>query len=198
MADIAVETDRLILRDWGAGDRDEFFSRLNTPAVMRWLGGVQDRAAADVGFERIEGYQREFGHTLWIAERKADGALLGFCGLKRANSPGGEALHGQFEIGWRLREDVWGQGYAKEAAIASLDLAFGRFGASHVIALTVDGNADSRGLMTRLGMTRRADLDYVDSRFGADLNPTIVYRIDAAQWPAARAGALASRPAAGR
>jgi hypothetical protein len=35
-------------------------------------------------------------------------------------------------------------------------------------------------------MTRRADLDYVDPRFGPELNPTIVYRIDAADWPAAR------------
>ena len=32
------------------------------------------------------------------------------------------------EIGWRLRESAWGQGIAKEAAIAALDLAFGRFG----------------------------------------------------------------------
>ena len=41
--------------------------------------------------------------------------------------------------------------------------------------------------MERLGLTRREDLDYVDPRFGAELNPTIVYRIDAAEWRAARA-----------
>jgi RimJ/RimL family protein N-acetyltransferase len=40
------------------------------------------------------------------------------------------------EIGWRLREDAWGQGYAKEAAIASLDFAFGTLGADRVVALT--------------------------------------------------------------
>ena len=62
--------------------------------------------------------------------------MLGFCGLKRVNSDGAPNP-GDFEVGWRLREDAWGQGYAKEAAIASLDLAFGRFGAPHVVALTV-------------------------------------------------------------
>ena len=49
------------------------------------------------------------------------------------------------EIGWRLREDAWGQGYAKEAAIASLDLAFGRFAAPHVVALTVPAIAAAGG-----------------------------------------------------
>ena len=188
MDDVVAETERLTLRNWRPGDRDEFVRQLNTPAVMRWLGGVQDQAAYDVMVERIGGYQRDFGHTLWIVERKADGALLGFCGLKRVNSPGGEALHGQFEIGWRLREDAWGQGYAREAAAASLDLAFGRFGAPHVVALTVEGNTASRGLMKRLGMSRRPDLDFTDTRFGEELNPSIVYRIEAQDWPRVRAG----------
>src|SRR5690606_36636222 len=130
------------------------------------------------------------GHTFWVIERKSDGALLGFCGLKRVNSPGA-SCPGDFEIGWRLREDAWGQGFAKEAALASLDVAFSRFGAPHVVALTVAGNADSQGLMKRLGLRRRPDLDFEDSRFGLELNPSIVYRIEAADWPAARAAALA-------
>ena len=119
-----------------------------------------------------------------------DGELLGFCGLKRVNADGTD-LVGQFEVGWRLRESAWGQGIAKEAAIAALDLAFGRLGAPHVVALTVAGNAGSWGLMEKLGMSRRADLDFDDPRYGADLNPTIIYRIDAAEWAAARAAALA-------
>ena len=188
MPEVVAETERLRLRTWGTGDRQEFTRRLNTPAVMRWLGGVQDEATATAAYERIDGFQRDFGHTFWIVERRGDDALLGFCGLKRVNAPGGEALHGQFETGWRLREDAWGQGYAKEAAIASLDLAFGRFGAPHVIALTVDGNVASQALMRRLGMTRRPDLDFVDTRFDhpGELNPSIVHRIEAGEWAAAR------------
>src|SRR4028118_1150250 len=72
--------------------------------------------------------------ALWIVECKADRKLLGFCGLKRVNSPGAPNP-GDFEVGWRLREDAWGQGFAKEAAVATLELAFSRFGAPHVVAL---------------------------------------------------------------
>lgn len=190
MVEVAVETERLRLRTWSEADKAEFVRVTNTPAVMRWLGGVQDQQSMAAGFERIDGYHRDFGHTLWVVERKLDDALLGFCGLKRVNSPGA-SCPGDFEIGWRLREDAWGQGFAKEAAIASLDLAFGRFGAPHVVALTVDGNADSQGLMKRLGMRRRADLDFEDSRFGPELNPSIVYCIGATGWPSARTSALA-------
>ncbi|HAV79474.1 MAG TPA: N-acetyltransferase, partial [Erythrobacter sp.] len=82
-----------------------------------------------------------------------DGAILGFCGLKRSNQSGGPL--GMMEVGWRLREDAWGRGYAKEAATASLDLAFDRFDAEEVIAMTVQRNTASWGLMQRLGMRRR-------------------------------------------
>ncbi len=189
MAEIVAETERLVLRNWRPSDRAIFSARLNSPAVMRWLGGVQDDATYSAAFDRLDNYRRDFGHTFWIVERKSDREVLGFCGLKRVNSEG--ALNpGDMEVGWRLREEAWGQGFAKEAAIASLDLAFARFEAPHVVAFTVSGNRASWGLMRRLGMTRRADLDFVDSNYGADLNPSIVYRIDAAEWPAARAKAL--------
>ena len=173
MTRVAVETDRLTLREWGEGDGDFFYSIMNTPAVMRHLGGVQDRATWEAALGRINGFQRDFGHTFWIVERKSDGELLGFCGLKRVNAEG-TSLKGEVEIGWRLRESAWGQGYAKEAAIASLDLAFNRFGAAFVVALTIGPNEESQGLMKRLGMSRREDLDFHAPRLKPELNPTIV------------------------
>lgn len=193
MAEIIAETPRLRLQGWDDVARAEFVQATNTPAVMRWLGGVADDATLTAALDRLNSYQRDHGHTFWTVRRKADGALLGFCGLKRVNSPGGELLHGQFEIGWRLREDAWGHGYAKEAAIAAMDLAFGRFSAPHVVALTVPGNVPSLGLMKRLGMLRRHDLDFF-GKFapGSETSQmTVVYRIDAADWPVARAAALA-------
>ena len=185
MAEIVATTDRLILRTWDFSDRATFFRHLNTPAVMRWLGGVQDEATAHAALDRVDGFQRDYGHTFWLVERRSDGELLGFCGIKRVNADGTD-LTGQHEIGWRLREDAWGQGFAREAATASLDLAFGPLAAPHVVAFTVAGNEGSWRLMERLGMTRRADLDYNDPRYSGDLNPTIVYRITADEWISSR------------
>jgi RimJ/RimL family protein N-acetyltransferase len=170
-----IETERLILRDWREEDIEPFLRHTNTPAVMRWLGGVRSEADQLDSIGRIMRWQDERGFTFWIVERKADGELLGFCGLKLADAPS-SPITGMVEIGWRLREDVWGEGYAKEAAIASLDFAFDRLGAERVVSITFPPNEASWGLMERLGMTRRPELDFDDARFPA-LNPTIVYDI---------------------
>ena len=188
MAEFHLETERLILRDWRDEDWEPFFRHTNTPAVMRWLGGVlgedHTRMTCDSARERLETYARELGFTFWVVERKADGGhlsgeILGFCGMKRANQPGGP--QGDMEIGWRFREDSWGKGYAREAAQAAMKVGFEQFGAPHMIALTVEGNTGSWGLMKRLGMVRREDLDFPSDDFGAH-GTIIAYSITREAW----------------
>ena len=186
MADFRMATNRLILRDWADADWAGFFRHTNTLPVMRWLGGVMDEAAQAALRQRIVDCAALHGHGFWVVERRPDGnhlagELLGFCGIKRADAPG-STVRGQFEIGWRLREEAWGRGYAKEAALASLEAGFTRFGADEIVALTVIGNESSWGLMKRLGMRRREELDYPDDRFEAPLRDTIVYSISRRDW----------------
>jgi RimJ/RimL family protein N-acetyltransferase len=174
-----IETERLVLRDWTPADVEPFL-RLNTPAVMRWLGGVKTPEAMEkVVTDRFIAWQESRGFTFWGVERKQDRDLLGFCGIKIADDAG-SPVQGEYEIGWRLREDVWGQGYAREAAAASLDHAFNRLGAERVVALTVEGNSPSWGLMKRLGMTRRSELDYEGPEWAE--GRVIVYTIGRDEW----------------
>jgi RimJ/RimL family protein N-acetyltransferase len=189
MAEFRLETARLILRDWRDEDWPEFFRLTNTPAVMRWLGPVMDTGKQAAQRARVEGCAARHGHCFWLVERKADGGhlageVLGFCGLKRADAAA-SPVEGRFEIGWRMREDAWGRGYAKEAALASLRAGFERFGADEIIALTVIQNESSWGLMQRLGMRRREDLDFPDDRYPPELRDTIVYSLMRAEWAGA-------------
>ena len=186
-----IETERLIVRPWRESDRDEYLASCNSEAVTAFLGGTAKVEDIDAGIARIAKSQDEHGFSFWAVERKSDGRFLGYCGLKLANLPG-TPVEKDVEIGWRLREDAWGQGYAKEAAAASLDLAFGRFEAPQVVAVTALGNVPSQGLMKRLGMVRREELDFVDQRFPADseVNPQVVFTIDAAAWRSARQATL--------
>ena len=176
----AIETERLRLRDWRQEDIEPFIRHTNTPTVMRWLGGVKpEPEARRIVRERIMRWQEERGFTFWLVERKSDGEPLGFCGLKIADDEG-SPVQGELEVGWRLREDAWGQGYAREAAAASLEYAFRRLGAERVVALTVEGNAPSWRLMERLGMVRRPDLDYVGPDWAE--GPVIAYVLERDQW----------------
>lgn len=182
-----VETDRLVLRDFASeADFAAFFRHTNTPGVMQWLGGVLDDEGVAAQRARIERCAAQYGHCFWLVERKQDGGhlageVLGFCGLKRADAPG-STVAGEAEIGWRLREDAWGRGYAREAAEASLDAGFTRFGAEQIVALTVADNIPSWGLMKRLGMRRREELDYADDRYEPPWRDTIIYSISRDKW----------------
>jgi RimJ/RimL family protein N-acetyltransferase len=184
--DFSVETARLVLRDWQEQDWPEFFRLTNTPSVMRWLGGVMDDERRGAQRNRIETVRRNHGHCFWVIERQSDGrhlsgAMLGFCGLKRCDAPA-STTPGEFEIGWRMRDDAWGHGYAREAAEASLRAGFEQFGAERIVAVTVPQNRASWTLMRRLGMVRREDLDYIDDRFDDELRNAIVYSISREEW----------------
>ena len=177
-----IETERLLLRNWRSEDFDTFVALTNTPGVMRWLAGVQEPALLKERLaSRFTEWQEERGFTFWLVERKADGEMLGFCGLKIADDAG-SPVAGEVEAGWRLREDAWGQGYAQEAATASLDFAFGSLGAERVVALTVSGNISSWRLMERLGMVRRPELDFVGPGWAEGI--VIVYVIGREEWQA--------------
>lgn len=176
-----IETERLRLRNWREGDDALLDEHCNTPAVMRWLGGVKPRGFMTDVADRLAAWQEQRGHTLWVVERKEDGAFLGFCGI-RIGDDAGSPVEGEYEAAWRLREDAWGKGYAKEAAAASLEFAFSKLGAERVVALTVAGNSASWGLMERLGMARRPDLDYVGAPWAE--GSVIVYLIRREEWQA--------------
>ena len=190
MAEFRIETERLVLRDWREEDWSLFFEHTNNPEVMEHLGGVLDQDKKAWMRGRLEGYQADSGHTFWVVQRNGDrghlaGEIIGFCGLKKSNQAGGPM--GEFEIGWRLRKDAWGKGYAREAAEASLKAGFEQFDAPHIIALTVIENWPSWILMDRLGMQRREDLDFENDDFGPAGTVVIVYSITREEWASSRA-----------
>ena len=177
MAEFRLETERLILREWRDADAEPMFSMGQDARVMEFLGPLMDRDEAQqlVAGQMLN--QSLFGHCFWPVERRSDGALLGFCGLNPG--PKDTPLDGEIEIGWRLAWAAWGQGYAREAAEASLEWGFANLPNDSIYAITVEANTRSWGLMERLGMTRHTDLDFDHPNVpdGSPLKPHITYRI---------------------
>ncbi|WP_404370318.1 GNAT family N-acetyltransferase [Sphingomonas sp. MMS24-J45] len=171
-----IETERLILRGWRADDVAPFHAMGQDPDVMRYIGPLTSLEDAHASYERCVARQADHGHCFWAIERKADGAFLGFCGLQR----GYDFLDGEIEIGWRLRSDAWGQGFAREAAEASLAWGWASLDTPRITAITVSDNRASWGLMERLGMTRDPDEDFDHPNVpdGSLLKRHILYRMD--------------------
>lgn len=174
-----IETQRLVLRDWIESDLLPFNAMCRDPDVMRYLGPLQSMGETRAAIARLQGYQADNGYTFWAIERRADGRFLGFCGLKPppTDIP---ILTGTIEIGWRLASDAWGAGYAREAAQACLDWGWANLAGNRIIAMTVNANTRSWGLMERLGMARQHDMDFLHPAVpdGDPIKPHIVYAID--------------------
>src|SRR6478736_5496553 len=67
-----IETERLTLRPWREGDVDEIMRVTNTPAVMEFLGGLQERDHFAGAADRMQAAQDKLGHCFWIVERRED------------------------------------------------------------------------------------------------------------------------------
>ena len=173
-----IETERLILRPPVVDDLPWVLENMNTPAVMRHLGGVRlaatvaERLASDIADVA------ETGSGRWILWLRDENRRIGRCGLFRVSSQAApETLREQPEIGWTLAEAYWGRGYASEAARAVLCFGFETMGHPVIYSQTSESNRASTRLMERLGLERMPALDYVDPDYPAADNPTTVYRM---------------------
>ncbi len=186
MAEFRLETDRLVLREWRDTDRVPFHAINTDPRVMKFLGPLMTLEDIDALIARLRKMQAEHGHCFWAAERKEDGRLIGWCGLIRGGKD--TPIENRVEVGWRLAFDMWGQGYAREAATAAIDWAFAHLPDDDVWAITVNDNDKSWGLMERLGMVRHAELGFQHPNVpeGSPLKAHITYSIDRASWAARR------------
>jgi RimJ/RimL family protein N-acetyltransferase len=119
------------------------------PVVMRYITGQPETRDGTIAMiQRVQARWAEFGHSWWSFIRHDNGDLIG-CGCVQhlARNP-----ENPLELGWRLRQDSWGQGYASEAARHMARFGFGVIGAPLLCAVCHPDNTPSSTVMERLGM----------------------------------------------
>lgn len=157
MANIIIETERLILRELTLNDAVFILALLNTP---EWLTNVGDRNVHSVAdAERylqgpINSYA-EHGLGLWSVTLKSDNTPIGLCGLIKRNE-----LE-DIDIGYALFKEYAGKGYALEAAEAVLKKGWNDFGFKRIVAITIPENTRSGALLLKLGFALEKEF-YMD------------------------------------
>ena len=172
-----IGTARLILRPFEERDRPAMRAFWADPEMTTYLGGARDAEGADAVIARHEGYREaDGGLGFWVTVRRGDQRIVGYCGLK----PGAEATpaEGELEIGWSLAPEVWGGGYATEAAVAILAWGWAHRAAPRIVAITAQDNHASRRVMDRIGMRYCADFRH--PAYGPDdpNGQSVLYAID--------------------
>jgi ribosomal-protein-alanine N-acetyltransferase len=144
-----LETARLSLRRLDFDDAPFVVRLLNEPSFLQNIGDRGVRSIEDAHRYLSEGplamYER-FGFGLWHTARKSDGAAVGMCGLlRRDNLP-------DVDLGYAYLPEYWGQGFAFEAAEATLRHAATKFGLCRVIGVVSAGNTGSIRVLEKVGM----------------------------------------------
>jgi ribosomal-protein-alanine N-acetyltransferase len=170
-------TRRLLLRHWRQDDREPFAELGADPEVMRHFPALLSRQESDGFVDRVGADLERRGWGLWAVEEIASGRFLGFTGLAipRFDAHFTPAT----EIGWRLRREAWGQGFATEAARGVLSVAFDDLELREVVSFTTLANVRSQAVMLRIGMERdpAEDFEHPSLPEGSPQRTHVLYRL---------------------
>ncbi|MGW1591488.1 GNAT family N-acetyltransferase [Streptomyces sp. NPDC002386] len=147
-----ILTPRLLLRGWHDDDLVPMAEINADPRVMRWIddGSVRDLDLTAEDIERWEEEWDEEGFGLFAVELLGSGELIGFTGLSVPEFL--PEVMPAVAISWRLGAQFWGQGYASEAAHATLEFALQDRGLDRVISISRVGDNASENVIRKLGM----------------------------------------------
>jgi RimJ/RimL family protein N-acetyltransferase len=129
-------------------DADALMGVLGDPVAMQYYPAPFDRAEVDGWIRRNRARYIDPGFGLWAMLLKDSGELIGDCGVYVRDLEG----EVEFEIGWHVRRDLWGRGYATEAAQHCIEYAFSSLGAQRIIALVRPENLSSCRVAEKNGM----------------------------------------------
>lgn len=171
-----IETERLILRTWKEADAEAYYAINNDPKVIEYLRGKMTMDEVNDFISYANTHAEKHNYTLWAAELKSSSELLGFIGLNYTDFPA--HFTPAVEVGWRLGSQYWGNGYATEGAVASLNYGFEKIGLKEIVSFTVPANKRSVSVMEKLGMKRDLEGDFAHPKLASDhpLSQHILYR----------------------
>jgi RimJ/RimL family protein N-acetyltransferase len=151
----AMQTERLILRPLTEADVEALVALDGFTAVREAVDPFGEIIPADLG-ARAE-YERSFvGRSGFLgAEERATGSLVGWFQFEPAGADGRER-----ELGYRLRPDAQGRGYATEGARALVEAGFAAGDVDRVYAHALLSNRASIAVMERIGMVRAGPWEY--------------------------------------
>ncbi|MDX1332539.1 MAG: GNAT family N-acetyltransferase [Robiginitalea sp.] len=166
---------RLGFRNWEEADLD-VLARLNAdPEVMRYFPAPLTREESRSMLVQLQEHFASRGYTYYATELLSTGEFVGLIGLKYQEYTA--TFTPATDIGWRLRKEFWGQGYASEGAKRCLDHAFEDLGLNRVVSVCPALNTASERVMRKIGMQRQGEFEHPGLQGSARLNPCVWYEV---------------------
>lgn len=151
---VILETPRLLIRELLPTDETGMFALDSNPRVHHHLGNNPIKTVEQAR-ELIQSVRQQYldhGVGRWAMTEKQTGIFIGWTGFKFNT----ETINGHqnfLDIGYRLREEFWGMGYASESATACLNYAFTHGSQEVIYGMAMQSNqASIKILHEKLGM----------------------------------------------
>lgn len=152
-----LKTDRLGFARWQEGDFDLALSLWGNPEVTKYISAngifteeqIQSRLNKEIDNDKLYGVQ------YWPIFHLETNEHIGCCGLRPY-----DLEKGIYELGFHLKSQYWGKGYAFEAASAAIRFAFENLKAANLFAGHNPNNAASKKLLEKLGFKYTHDEFY--------------------------------------
>lgn len=147
---VHLRTERLVMRRFTTGDIDILVELDSDPEVTRWVGQPPPPtpAAVEARMPNLLGwYDKGPDEGYWATHLAATGAFIGWFLYRPMREPPGEP-----ELGYRLRRDAWGKGYATEGSRALVARALNELYVPRVVACAMRPNTASTNVMKKIGM----------------------------------------------
>jgi RimJ/RimL family protein N-acetyltransferase len=149
-----IETERLILRELRLTDLEGMFALDSDPEVHKYLGNKpvktieESKKILDSVLTQYE--ERAIGRFAVI--EKASGDFVGWSGLRLNTEYNMNGYTKYYDVGYRLRKQFWGKGYATESGKASVEYAFNVMKLPELYATTEMGNQASHKALLKIGL----------------------------------------------
>lgn len=137
------------------------------PEVMRYFPNTLTPAASATLMQQFQEHYQECGYTYYAAELLQTGEIIGFIGLKYQDFE--SSYTPAVDIGWRLRKNFWGKGYATEGAHRCLEYAFDTLGLERVVSACPVINRRSEKVMKKIGMVKKGEFEHPNLKANPEL-----------------------------
>jgi len=178
--DYIFTSERLGFRNWKTSDLAEFASINADLEVMEYFPKPLNTEESLDLLNQLREHYIEKAYTYFATEIIETGELIGFIGLKYQD------YHTEFtpatDIGWRLKKNAWGNGYATEGAKKCLEFAFTNLNLEKVISVFTEKNTKSERIMQNIGMQNIGAFKHPKLKAYPEFENCICYAINNNTW----------------
>ena len=174
------KSERLGFRNWNKNDLKKF-AKINADLeVMEHFPKPLTEKETLEFIQRLQIHFEKNKYCYFATEILKTGELIGFIGLAQQDYKSDYTP--AIDIGWRLKKEVWGKGYATEGAKQCLKYAFNNLKLERIISIYTEKNIKSENVMKKIGMVKVGSFNHPKLKEYPTLEKCICYEINKNMW----------------